>query len=855
MDILAALRLLGHAVTLVTVNTCAEQRYATALAERGIVLYPGMKDGSHFDESTGNSEDAFGVLLKRQSFDLAILTLWFWSFLSVPEIYMDKLWSGSSRTVVATLTDDRHSARYQQVADLTGSLIDVEYAKDVQDRERDIYLKSDLVLTISETEKAAINACAPQVPCLIIPFSTTIIPPRAEFSARTWLCMVANYSNGAARDAAQWFRSEISPIVEREIPNINTVFAGWHSEKLVGLSEERVRLLGPVEDLTEVFEATRVFVSPLRAGTGIATKNVVAMAHGVPVVTTSIGAQSLGVEDGVNMLIRDSPSEFARGVIRAYSDQELWRQLSLKGLEHAAHRFGTGPVEALRAVLNELPSIKRCPRENPPASTTRWVEKLPVSLQLTHQVKRSVNLPRDAYISAGFALLQKGKPERAVVQFRHALSFMKFTAMTPQKRARALSGLEQCYRQLGDEELRMQCNHELQSASESSMAESLLGVHASDHQTVSMFNGSADGSGRRAETNRYNGVSYAAPDTSDEGKVIKSSSDGADSSGRWVVKAVFERVGADSSFWKTAAPQLPEAAADYLTQSNEFLRSLRRQYAEISSPAMEHSQWSRSFIQGDVPLQAFRGDCAYVWQRRDVNLPVAHLLTAYYLSCQGAGELLHSLEEDNLFGVYTTQMENGKTLSRDLLDSVSEISFLEKWTGLRRGAISGVVDIGSGYGRFGYRLALSCPGLKQILCVDAVPESTFICDYYLRFRGVADKAHAIAFPNIERALGETSIQLATSIHCLDECTYATTKWWIELVRSHSVRYLFIVVNKNGLNDGKLLSVEGDGGRMDFSAAILNAGYRLLFQGPKYADSGVQRFGISPAIYSLYELSA
>ncbi|HKF49514.1 MAG TPA: glycosyltransferase [Terracidiphilus sp.] len=862
MDILTALRLLHHTVTLVTVNTCAEHKYAAALADCGIALYSGMADGSIFDEATGESEDAFGTLLKKHNFDLAILTLWFWSFLSGPEIYMDKLWSASPRTAIAVLTDDRHGLRQRQLANLTGSLIDLEYAKDVEERERSIYAKSDLVLTITEAEKAAVRSCAPHVPCFIIPFSAAIATPRASYETRSALCMLANFSNTGAQDAALWFSTGIAPIIKRELPDVTTIFAGWQSEKMTAITDVHARLLGPVSDLGGLLDSTRVFISPLRVGTGIATKNVTAMAHGVPVVTTSIGAQSLGVESDDAILVRDSPSEFATAVIRAYTDADLWRKLSANGREHIRREFGARPETALSAILEQLPFIQHDRRKHSPASSTRWIERLPISLQFTHQVKRSINLPRDAYLSAGFALLRKGRPESAAVQFRHAMSFMKFIPSSSDKLSRALTGLRQCYEELGDEELCSRYSTELQSDLELPTNEKVLAGPLSERSSVSGTHkpGSRTPNGTHAATGEM-AKSSAPPTVSGDNPTGNIGSDIAHQnsardrvSAQRMVSTILDRVGATGQFWKPSPPKLPEGAADYLTSSNAYLQSLIWDYAESASPAMKFTQWSRSFIHSDVPLHAFRGDCAYVWQRRDANLPVAHLLTAYYLLSCGAGNLLQSMEEDDYFGAYTILMGSGKVISRDLLDSISEISFLERSIGLLSGSISGVIDVGSGYGRLGYRLARACSTLNRILCVDAIPESTFLCDYYLRFRGVADRAHAIPFVNIERALDETRPALAVSIHCLEECSFASTSWWVQLLRRYSVRYIFVVVNPISIRGDELLSLEPDGSRRDFAAAIRDAGYRLLCRRPKYEDPEVQRFGVSPAYYSLFELS-
>jgi hypothetical protein len=313
------------------------------------------------------------------------------------------------------------------------------------------------------------------------------------------------------------------------------------------------------------------------------------------------------------------------------------------------------------------------------------------------------------------------------------------------------------------------------------------------------------------------------------------------------------RVGADQSFWTEVAPRIPQGADSYLLASNPRLLELQRAYATLHHPALSHSQWSRAFVEADVPLTGFRGDCAYVWQRRDLNLPVSLLLTAYYLIASGAGDLLYSLGEDDYFGVHTVLLGRSTLVSRDLLDSVSEISFLNRWTGILNRESSGILDIGSGYGRLAHRIAHCCPNMKSILCADAVPESTFLCEYYLDFRGICSRAQAIPLDAIENAVKEVRPEYAVSIHCLDECVVDAAEWWIKLIQRYSVRYLMIVLNSAAYNGDKILALRKSGGRTDFGKSIARAGYRLLSREPKYRDPAIQRFGVSPTDYVLFEL--
>ena len=460
MEILFALRRLGHDVTFVALKPCSDLRRVDALVKHQITTYAGDADQLRFYGRYLDAKWSLDSLLKDQDFDLAILTLWFWSFLSIPEHYLAKLWSGSPRTIVGVLTDDRHGIRQEQAAKLKRSLIEGECAMDHAAREREIYRKSDLVLTIADAEKRVIAKVAPNIPCFVIPFSTTIRPPIAGYHERSGICLLANYANIAACDAGRWLLGEIFPLIERKIPDMDLVFAGPYSERYFTNRHPRVHALGQIDNIHEFFEAHRVFISPLRFGTGIATKNVVAMSHGIPVVTTSCGAQSLGVTNGINVLCADNAQDIAAAVVRAYTDEALWQELSRRSVDHATIKFSSSTSHYLQEVFDAIPLILRHERTSSPGWSACVIEAQSEESQEAKPTRWTSATLTDAYLSAGYALMREGRPDQAAAQFRHAITFMRSISAGSRKYYGVWLGLEQCYRSLGENELSERCRVE-----------------------------------------------------------------------------------------------------------------------------------------------------------------------------------------------------------------------------------------------------------------------------------------------------------------------------------------------------------------------------------------------------------
>jgi len=297
---------------------------------------------------------------------------------------------------------------------------------------------------------------------------------------------------------------------------------------------------------------------------------------------------------------------------------------------------------------------------------------------------------------------------------------------------------------------------------------------------------------------------------------------------------------------------LPEGAEDDLRQDNPRLIELRDRYRADSTPASAHSVWSSGHIATEIDLRSFRSDNAFVWQRRH-GFSDAHLLLATYClrEIDRLG-LVDALTEDDLFGADVTELGGGRLVSRDLLDSVGEIYFLLDTVGEAGLAGAKVLDIGAGYGRLAHRLDAAVPELGAVYCVDAIPESTFLSEYYLRFRDVA-KATVVPLDEIEALLATERIDLALNVHSFSECTADAVEWWVDLLARHGVPRLMIVPNPGRDRQAKLLTVEADGSHRDFQRIIESAGYRLVERRPKYSNPAVQEHGAFPTFHHLFAL--
>ena len=259
--------------------------------------------------------------------------------------------------------------------------------------------------------------------------------------------------------------------------------------------------------------------------------------------------------------------------------------------------------------------------------------------------------------------------------------------------------------------------------------------------------------------------------------------------------------------------------------------------------------WRPDYITAE-DLLYFRGDNCYVWQFQDGNAPEKYVLTYLYLKSIDRLGLLDVLTESGDYGVFTfptgeaDQRGGPKLVSRDLLDSVCELLFLDRtlqisrWPGLR------VLDIGAGYGRLAYRAVTAFNTIDTYFCVDAVPESTFLSEYDLDGRPRQHACH-----RVRRSGGSDpgTIHLVVDIHSFSECAIEAVNYWVSRCAELKIEYLLIVPNASAQEGKALRLIEAP-----TSVRLLaRHGYRAVAFRAAVRHPEVQRYGVSPKWYYLF----
>jgi glycosyltransferase involved in cell wall biosynthesis len=247
---------------------------------------------------------------------------------------------------------DLHFLRQEREARLRGDAEGVILAHTTRKREEQLARETDATIVVSATERTLLTQSVPEAYVVQLPLAREIRPPKTPFEARSGIGFIAGFSHLPNVDALQYFLAEIWPLVIGNLPDCEFTIVGpdLPAGTLQNVSGT-VRYLGHLPEIWNWLESLRLTVAPLRYGAGAKGKVASSLAAGVPCVTTSIGAEGMELQHRVNVLIADSPQDFAAQLEVAYTDPILWSLISAGAQEHAERELS---IANWRRLFREL---------------------------------------------------------------------------------------------------------------------------------------------------------------------------------------------------------------------------------------------------------------------------------------------------------------------------------------------------------------------------------------------------------------------------------------------------------------------------------------------------------------------
>ena len=135
-------------------------------------------------------------------------------------------------------------------------------------------------------------------------------------------------------NAVDYLAHEILPLVWKQVPEAKMYIAGATPDpKVKRAASDRIIVSGWLDDIRDAYAQSRVFIAPMRIGTGLQNKLLEAMSMGIPTITTSLANASLGAKPDEDILVGDNASALAQHIVTLLTDQEKARQIAQAGLD------------------------------------------------------------------------------------------------------------------------------------------------------------------------------------------------------------------------------------------------------------------------------------------------------------------------------------------------------------------------------------------------------------------------------------------------------------------------------------------------------------------------------------------
>ncbi|MDQ1338894.1 MAG: hypothetical protein QG567_43 [Campylobacterota bacterium] len=154
------------------------------------------------------------------------------------------------------------------------------------------------------------------------------------------IMFIGGFAHEPNVDAVEWFTRDIWPHIQAKLPNICFYIIGSKpTDEILKLANEHIVVTGFVDDqkLEDYYSKCKLVVAPLRFGAGVKGKIIDSLYRGVPVVTTTIGAE--GIQDADKIMKVSNSNSFANDVAELYENNLQLEEYSQKGLQNCKKYF------------------------------------------------------------------------------------------------------------------------------------------------------------------------------------------------------------------------------------------------------------------------------------------------------------------------------------------------------------------------------------------------------------------------------------------------------------------------------------------------------------------------------------
>lgn len=204
--------------------------------------------------------------------------------------------------------------------------------------EQNAWQKANLNLAVSEVDAQKIEEITKRK-CVVVPngvdfeyFNQLKRPVRLIKAKEPTLLFVGDFKYFANQDALRFLVKKIWPKIGVKLPGVKLWLVGKNPTPFVkSLKSKEIRVDDRIDDIRRAYHSAYILIVPMRVTSGTNIKVLEAMACGLPVVTTSVGAEGIKAKDGKEVIIRNEPEEFAGVVVELLGDKSRRQKLGKAG--------------------------------------------------------------------------------------------------------------------------------------------------------------------------------------------------------------------------------------------------------------------------------------------------------------------------------------------------------------------------------------------------------------------------------------------------------------------------------------------------------------------------------------------
>lgn len=166
------------------------------------------------------------------------------------------------------------------------------------------------------------------------------------------LVFIGNMGYPPNVNAAVYLAKKILPLIHKQKPETRLTLAGASpNPDVMALKNNKIEVTGWMEDIRECYAKGKIFIAPMQIGTGLQNKLLEAMAMKIPCITTPLANKALGAKNREEILVGNSPEDFAKHIINLLDNEDMANNIALNGYNFVHRKYNwdaaTGKLEDL----------------------------------------------------------------------------------------------------------------------------------------------------------------------------------------------------------------------------------------------------------------------------------------------------------------------------------------------------------------------------------------------------------------------------------------------------------------------------------------------------------------------------